>query len=342
MGTMVELLKKLCEAPGVSGDEGCVRDLIKEYVTPYADDIQIDRIGNLIAFKKGKSSNKKVMLAAHMDEVGFIISNINDDGMLKFRTVGGIDPRILPSKRVRIGKNNIPGILGIKAIHLQEPDERKNAVKVKQMYIDIGAKNKEQAQKVINLGDYAVFDSQFVEFGKNKVKAKALDDRVGCAIIAQLIKEELPFDLYACFTSQEEIGLRGAGVAAYNVQPDMAIVLEGTTCSDVADVDEHLHVTRLGRGPAISIADGSSIGNKKLVNKLIDTAKSCGIPFQIKEGMYGGNDAGKIHLTGEGVPTAVVSVPCRYIHSPSSVMDLDDFHNTFKLMKEFLKGCESQ
>ena len=339
---MVELLKKLCELPGVSGDEGKVRDLLKEYVAPHVNEIKIDRIGNLIAYKKGKSSNKKVMLAAHMDEVGFIIYNISDDGMLKFRTVGGIDPRILPSKRVKIGPEGIPGILGIKAIHLQEPSERKNAVKVKQMYIDIGAQNREQAQKLVKLGDYAVFDSEFVQFGQNNVKAKALDDRLGCAILAELVKQEFPFDLYACFTVQEEVGLRGAGVAAYQVEPDIAIVVEGTTCSDVADVDEHLHVTRLGRGPAISIADRASYGNKELVNKLIEAAKANNIPFQIKEGMFGGNDAGSIHVSRAGVATAVVSVPCRYIHSPSSVMNLDDYHNTFKLINEFLKGCESK
>jgi endoglucanase len=282
------------------------------------------------------------MIAAHMDEVGFIITNIGDDGMLKFRPVGGIDPRILPSKRVRIGSNGVPGILGIKAIHLQEPEERKNAVKIKQMYIDIGAKNKEQAEKVVKRGDYAVFDSEFVQFGQNKVKAKALDDRVGCAILTQLIKEEFPFDFYACFTVQEEVGLRGAEVAAYHVQPDLGIVIEGTTCSDVAGVDDHLHITRMGKGPAISIADRSSYGNKDLVKKFIDTAKNSGLPFQIKEGMYGGNDAGKIHISREGVATAVISVPCRYIHSPSSVMDLEDYHNTFNLVNEFLKGCESK
>lgn len=339
---MVELLKKLCEAPGVSGDEGKVRDLLKEYIAPHVDEVKIDRIGNLIAYKKGKNSNKKVMLAAHMDEVGFIITNISDDGMLKFRPVGGIDPRILPSKRVKIGPEAIPGILGIKAIHLQEPGERKNAVKMKQMYIDIGASNKEQAQKLVKLGDYAVFDSDFVQFGQNNVKAKALDDRVGCAILAELVKQEFPFDLYACFTVQEEVGLRGAGVAAYHVEPDLAIVVEGTTCSDVVDVDEHLHVTRLGKGPAISIADRASYGNKELVNKLIETAKINSIPFQIKEGIFGGNDAGSIHVSREGVATAVVSVPCRYIHSPSSVMNLDDCNNTFKLINEFLKGCESK
>lgn len=339
---MVELLKKLCEAPGVSGDEGKVRDLLKEYVSPHVDEVKVDRIGNLIAYKKGKSSRRKVMLAAHMDEVGFIINNISDDGMLKFRPVGGIDPRILPSKRVKIGPDGIPGILGIKAIHLQEPGERKNSVKIKQMYIDIGVQNKEQAQKLVNLGDYVVFDSEFVQFGKNNVKGKALDDRVGCAILAELVKQEFPFDLYACFTVQEEIGLRGAGVAAYHIEPDMAIVVEGTTCSDVVDVDEHLHVTRLGKGPVISIADRTSFGNKELVTKLIETAKANGIPFQIKEGMFGGNDAGAIHVSRGGVATAVVSVPCRYIHSPSSVMNLDDYHNTFKLINEFLKGCESQ
>jgi len=337
---MVDLLKRLTEANGVSGNENEVRELIRQEVEGLADEIKVDRIGNLIAVKKGKSNSKKVMLAAHMDEVGFIISGIGDNGMLKFKTVGGIDPRVLVSKRVRIGSKRYAGVFGIKAIHLQEPEERENAVKLKQMYIDIGAKSKEEAEKIVKPGDYAAFDSAFVPFGQNKVKAKALDDRVGCAVMIELLKDRYDFDLVACFTVQEEVGLRGAEVAAYHIKPDMAVVLEGTTCSDVPGVDEHLYSTVMGKGPAISFMDRTSIGNKSLIKALTAVAEEKGIPYQFKKGTTGGNDAGKIHLSRGGVPSVVVSVPCRYIHSPSSVMDLNDFYNTQKLMYEFLKGCE--
>lgn len=338
---MVELLRRLTEANGVSGNEDEVRDIIKEEILPSVDKVYIDGIGNLIGYKKGKAKDaKRIMLCAHMDEVGFIITSIGDNGMLKFKPVGGIDPRVLVSKRVLIGKDRIPGVLGIKAIHLQEPSERVNAVKVDQMYIDIGVKSKEEAEKLVKLGDYAIFDSHMVEFGDNKIKAKALDDRVGCLALIEALKGEYDHDIYACFTVQEEVGLRGAGVAGYHVQPDIALIVEGTTCSDVSGVDEHMFSTVLGAGPAITIMDGSSISNKDLVEALKDVAEEKNIPYQLKKGTTGGNDAGSIHTSKAGVATCVVSVPCRYIHSPSSVMDMDDFKNTIELVKEFVKGCE--
>ncbi|NMA96266.1 MAG: M42 family metallopeptidase [Clostridiales bacterium] len=338
---MVELLKRLTEANGVSGNEGEVREIIKHEISSLVDDIYIDGIGNLIGYKKGNGNDpKKIMLCAHMDEVGFIISHISDNGMLKFKAVGGIDPRILVSKRVLIGKDEVPGVLGIKAIHLQEPSERTNAVKIDQMYIDIGAKSKEDAKKVVNLGDYGIFDSSLVEFGEGKIKAKALDDRVGCLAIIEALKEEYDHDIYACFTVQEEVGLRGAGVAAFHVKPDIAMIIEGTTCSDVAGVDKHLYTTTMGEGPAVTIRDGSSISDRGLVKLLRDIAEEKGIRYQLKKGTTGGNDAGAIHVSREGIATCVVSVPCRYIHSPSSVMDINDFKGTIELVKEFVKGCE--
>lgn len=338
---MSDLLKRLTEAKGVSGNEDQVRQIIIEEITPLVDEVNVDRIGNVIGFKKGRKSDKKVMLCAHMDEVGFIITKIHDNGMLKFSSVGSIDPRILPSKRVKVGPNSVPGVLGIKAIHLQEPEERQKAVKEDQMYIDIGAKNKEEAEKLINLGDYAIFYSDLVYFGDRKVKSKALDDRVGCLTLIESIKDDYPFDLYLCFTVQEEVGLRGATVASYNIDPDIGLVIEGTTCSDVPGVDPSRHTTRMGKGPAISIADLASYSNKEVVALLIKTAKEANIPFQIKEGVSGGNDAGEIQRARGGAKTGVVSVPCRYIHSPSSVMDLNDLNNTIRLVQEFLKGCEA-
>jgi endoglucanase len=331
------LLKKLTEAIGVSGNEKAVRDIIIKEIGNDCENIAIDRMGNLIALKKGTEGNgKKVMLAAHMDEVGLIVTGITDTGFIKFKPVGGIDARILVSKKVVIGDNRIPGVIGLKAIHLQEPGERKQAVKVKNLYIDIGAKNKEDAEKKVNLGDYIGFDSSCVEFGNNLVKAKALDDRVGCAILIEMLKERYTFDLYACFTVQEEVGLRGAGVAAYTVSPDLALVVEGTTCSDVPGAEEHEHATTLGHGPAVSIMDRASYSDKGLSQLLYNLGKDNNIKVQYKRTTFGGNDAGKIHLTREGIPTAAISVPCRYIHSPVSVMNLDDYEGCKKIVRLFL------
>ncbi len=339
---MAEVLKRLTEANGVTGNEDEVREIILELAAETGAEVSVDRMGNVIAKKKGRTGNKKVMVAAHMDEVGFIITYISENGMLKFKPVGGIDQRILLSKRVHIGKDRIPGVIGVKAIHLQEPKERSTVIRQKQMYIDIGASSKEEAQRVVQLGDYACFDSAFIPFGDNKVKAKALDDRAGCAILLELLKQTYNFDLIACFTVQEEIGLRGARVAAWHVEPDMAVVVEGTTCADIPDVPEHMHTTRMGMGPAISFMDHSSIAHPELFRQMVETAEKNSIPYQIKENISGGNDAGSIQKSRGGVPTVVVSVPCRYIHSPSSMMDLDDYNNTIRLMKEFLKGCETR
>jgi len=341
MAGMVEVLKRLAEARGVTGNENEVRDIILELARPLADECYVDRIGNVIAKKKGSKGGRKVMIAAHMDEIGFIISRISDNGMLRFLPVGGIDQRILVSKRVLVGKDRVPGVIGVKAIHLQEPDERRKVINQKQMYIDIGARSREEAEKVVKIGDYASFDSDFVCFGDNKVKSKALDDRAGCSILLELLKDTYECDLYACFTVQEEIGLRGAEVAAYHIEPDLGLVVEGTTCADLPDVPDHLHTTRMGKGPAISFMDNSSIANKDLFKRMVKTAEDNSIPYQIKENVAGGNDAGRIQTSRSGVPTVVVSVPCRYIHSPSSVMDLDDFKNTHLLIQKFLKGVEA-
>ncbi len=338
---MVEVLKRLTEARGVSGNENEVREIVIELASKTGAEVSVDRMGNVIARKLGKAGAKKIMLAAHMDEVGFIISSISENGMLKFQTIGSIDQRLLLSKRVLIGKNAVPGVIGVKAIHLQQPDERNQVVKQKQMFIDIGAGSKEEAQKAVQLGDYASFDSSFIHFGDNKIKAKALDDRVGCSVLLEILKESYEFELIACFTTQEEVGLRGATVAAYHLEPDMAVVLEGTTCADIPDVPEHMMTTRMGRGPAISFMDNSSIANPKLFNQMVETAETHGIPYQIKENIAGGNDAGTIQTVRSGVATVVVSTPCRYIHSPSSMLDLEDYYNAIRLVKEFLKGCES-
>ncbi len=331
-------LKELCELNGVSGDEGTVRSFIEEKITPYADSVHTDNIGNLIAFRKG-SIHKKVMISAHMDEVGFIVSKITDDGYLKFKEVGGIDPRVIVSKRVKIGKDGIDGIIAQKAIHLQSREERGKVAPVDSLFIDIGASSKEEAEKKASLGDYVSFCTKYAETG-GKVKAKALDDRVGCSILIDIIQEKNLYDTYYVFGAQEEVGLRGAAVYAYNLKPDIALVLEGTTCSDVHGAKEHEYVTVCGGGAAVSFMDRTSIVNRRYHKWLYETAEKEGISVQYKRTTAGGNDAGRIHRIKDGILTASLSVPCRYIHSPVSVASLSDIDAVRSLTKIFTQRWE--
>jgi endoglucanase len=336
------LLRDLTEKVGVSGNEEQIREYIKDKIKDYCDDIKIDVMGNLIAYKKSnKRNSKNVIISAHMDEVGFMVTKITDKGFLKFKSVGGIDDRILLSKKVVIGNEKIKGVIGLKAIHLQNEEERKKPVKISDMYIDIGASSKEEAKKKINLGDYGTFLSNYVEFGDRLVKAKALDDRVGCSIIIELLKNTYPCNIYACFTVQEEVGLRGAMTAAYGIDADLALILECTTSCDVPDVGEHESVTTIGEGPAISIIDRATYSDKRLNNYIKEQAENKRISYQYKRGIFGGNDAGKIHLSKTGIPSCSISVPCRYIHSPISVMSIKDYDNTFKLAQAFLENIEN-
>lgn len=334
------LLKELCEFNGVSGNETAVRNFILEKIKPLADEIQIDSIGNVLVLKKGKSKEKKVMLAAHMDEVGLIISGITEKGFLEFKTVGGIDPRVLISKRVAVGANKVPGIIGIKAIHLQEKSERESVPKIKNLYIDIGAKDKDEAKTLVQLGDYAAFDTQFTELGAGRVKAKAIDDRVGCAVLIDLMEVPCRYDTYFCFTVQEEVGLRGAGVAARRISPDIALVLESTTCADVFGSEPKDYVTRLGHGVAVSFMDRTTIVPTPFRQWLYETAQKENIPVQYKQAVAGGNDAGIIHIANRGVKTASLSVPCRYLHSPAGIADMADAAAMYDLAKLFLERID--
>jgi len=333
------LLEKLSNAFGVSGYEDEVRALLTEVVREHVNECHTDALGNLIAFKKGYRGAFKVMLAAHMDEVGLMITHIDKEGFLHFRPVGGVDQRVLLAKEVVIGKDRVPGVIGVKPIHLLEEEERKRVVKVKEMVIDIGASSKEEAEKAVKVGDYATFATRFCvldEEGLRTVKGKAFDGRVGCAVLVELVKERYPFDLYAVFTVQEEVGLRGARVAAYAVGPQASFVLEGTVCDDIPREKDISPTTELGKGPAITIMDRTFIADRRLVRLLTETAEELGIPYQYKQPGVGGTDAGAIHITKEGVPSATVSVPCRYIHSPASILSLNDFDHTVQLMKAVL------
>lgn len=336
------LLKQLTEASGISGNEKEVRDLIISEIKDHVDNIKIDRIGNVIAYKKGKDAKKKLMITAHMDEVGLLIKEIDTMGLLKFTTVGGVDKRILVSKPVLIGKDKIAGVIGAKPIHLQRKEEWTRALNLDELYIDIGAKSKEEAEKIVSVGDYVSFASDYVEFGEGLVKAKALDNRVGCSLLIELVKEIKDISFYAVFTVMEEIGLVGAGPAAYEVNPDISLVLEGTLCYDMPKLDTHLVPTYLNQGPAISLIDRTTVYDHNFRNKIVKIAEKNNIPFQYRKTSMGGNDSGKIHTSRDGSITTTISVPCRYIHSPASVMSKTDYNNTYTLLKAILFEFERE
>ena len=339
---MIELLKNLCMLNGISGNENSVREFIIEKIDGKCN-YSVDNLGNIIAFKKGRNvPEKKVMISAHMDEVGMIVTYINEDGTLKISPVGGIDPRVVFGRRVYIGSSKIPGVIGGKAIHNLTADERKNAVKFEDMNVDIGCSTKDDAEKLIDLGDSVCFVSDFFEFGDNRIKGKAIDDRAGCAIMIQMINSELEYDTWFTFVVQEEIGLRGATVAVKAVKPDYAIVIESTTAADIPSAFNEKQVCRLGNGPVISFMDRHTIYDKELYNMAFKLAKENNIPCQTKTMVAGGNDAGAIHLGAGGVKTAAISLPCRYLHSPSSVIDKNDFYNSCKLINLMLNRIYSK
>lgn len=328
------MLKKLCLLNGASGDEDSVRDFIISKIKDYCK-YEIDALGSVVAFKKGKKQpNNRIMLSAHMDEVGFIITNITDDGYLKFSAVGGIDARVVVDRTVVI--NNIKGVIGSKAVHLLTAEERKTAPSFDNLYIDIGAKSREEALKFVSLGDFAYFDSDYYEFGNGYIKAKALDDRIGCMLLIELIKSELEYDTWFCFNVQEEVGLRGAACTSYRVQSDIAIVLEATTAADLDGVSGGSRCCVLGDGPVVSFMDGRTVYDKKLFELAFSTAKENHIKIQTKTAIAGGNDAGAIQTSGNGCRVISISLPCRYIHSSASVVKHSDIDETNKLLKAFL------
>lgn len=338
---MLETIKKLSLLDGVSGRENAVRDYIINEVSVYADSIETDPLGNLIVFKKGKNTPKnKVMLDAHMDEVGMMITYINSDGTLEFDRVGGIDKRVMLGKPVTVGENKIQGVIGVKATHMVPSAEKLTMPST--MYIDIGADSKEEAEKVVSLGDYVCFNSEFVEFGDGLIKGKALDDRAGCAILIDMIKSELPYDMYFNFAAGEEVGFGIAQTAFYKVQPDYAIVVETTTAADLADVPENKKVCSLGNGGVISFMDRRTIYPKELFDRAFELAEKHGIKAQVKSLVAGGNNAGVIHKTAGGIRTITVSLPCRYLHSPSCVLKKEDVEESAKLIRvlaeEFANG----
>lgn len=334
---MLEQLKTLCALNGVSGNEDAVRAYIRREAEPYADSIRTDALGNLIVHKKGKkSTGKKLLLAAHMDEVGVIVTGITDQGFLRFDFVGGVDRRVALGKHVVLGEARVPGIIGLKAIHLMSRDELKKVPKTDSLYIDIGATDKASAEELVELGTYGAFVGEPEEFGAGMFKGKAIDDRLGCAIMLALLREELPLDVTFAFTAQEEVGTRGAFGAAFSVTPEVALVLETTTAADLPDVSGAQRVCAPGKGPVISYMDGGTIYDWSLFEALRDLAEQNGIPWQTKEYIAGGNDARTIQRTKSGVRVAAISAAVRYLHAPVSVANCHDFENMLCLTRLFL------
>ena len=332
----LRLLEKLCNACAVSGDEGEVRKIVLEEVRPHVDEVSVDALGNVLALKAGAGDQRlQVMLAAHMDEVGFMLVSDEEDGYFRFDNVGGIDVRQLPGKPVRIGGEHVHGVIGAKPIHLTTEDERSHSISLDSLRIDVGPGNNR-----VKVGDRATFATRFARIGPS-LRAKALDDRLGVATLIELVKHAPPnIDLLAAFTVQEEVGLRGARVAAYAFDPDVAIVLDSTPANDLPAWDgaeNTRYNTRLGAGPAIYLADGATLSDPRLVRLFMETAEQVGLPYQIRQPGGGGTDAGAIHKQRAGIPSISVSVPGRYAHTAASIARLADWKNTLALVYHALQ-----
>lgn len=339
------ILRELSEAIGVSGREEAVRALILKAIDGHAQDITIDPMGSITARKPASQPDApRVMLAAHMDEVGFMVMGFDGDGLIRFAAVGGIDDRILPGLRVKIGAQSVQGVIVWTPIH---KNTEQNVVKISSLRIDIGASSKDEASGKVKRGDLIAFDSQYMELQSGVLRGKSFDDRAGCSLLVDVLQSEdaYPVEVLAAFTVQEEIGLRGAQVAAQTLNPDVAFVLEGTTANDIPnaaaqiDDDRDLNPTCVMRGgPVLSILDSSMIIPPALLGFLRQTAEAEGIPFQYKTLPGGGTDGGAIHITNGGVQTAVISLPCRYIHSPTAYLHRDDYDHTLRLIKAVLRN----
>ena len=328
---MIELLKKYCNIASPSGSEEKMREAIINDVKDFADEYSVDNLGNLIVFKKGKKTPiKKVMLDAHMDEIGFMITGIDEDGYLRFGNLGGIDGKVLFGKRVKIG--NLCGVIGGAPVHLLAADERKKVQKNDNLRIDIGAKDKADALSKVKIGDTAVFDTDFCDMGE-KIAARGLDDKVGCAVMVKLIQSDLEYDTYFSFSVQEEIGCRGATVTSYSVAPDCAITVESTTAADLYGVPEDKTVCCLGKGAALSLMDNGTLYDKEVIHKVLKTAEESGISAQLKTAVAGGTNASVIHKSRSGVKTVNIALPCRYIHSAYCVAAKSDIESLYQLVK---------
>ncbi len=347
----VELVKEISLAFGPTGCEYEVRELIYSKIKDLGAEIKTDKMGNMVALIRGsrpEGERERIMISAHMDEVGFMVRDIDKEGYLKLSTVGGIDNRVIAGKRI-VFKNDegvkTQGVICTKAIHHKPRDERDKVTTLDRMYADIGAKSNEETEECVKLADFAVFDSEFVVFGEDDafVKSKALDDRMGCAAMVEIMQKwhnegyKPENDIVFAFTVREETGMSGAGVTAHKYAPDYSIVLECTAVADISDVPAHKRVGKLGDGGAVSLADRSTIYREDMVKLAMDTAEKYGIKAQLKKYVSGGNDAGHIHKSRAGVKTIAISIPTRYLHSAACVAAWSDYEATRDLAEKIMK-----
>ncbi|MEM0021186.1 MAG: M42 family metallopeptidase [Fervidicoccaceae archaeon] len=345
------LLKKYADANGPSGLEDEVRSILIEDLRDSSDKLWIDSMGNVIALKRGES-DRKLMIAAHMDEISLIVKHIDDKGFLRFSPIGGWNERVLPGSRVRVRTSSgkwIKGVIGVKPPHLITPEEEKKVIEMNKLFIDIGASSRDEALSLgVEKGSRIIFDQELVSLTEYRVTGKALDDRVGlvAALKAFIESEPKEVTLYFVATVQEEVGLKGAKTSAFQISPHIAIALDTTTANDVPDVEEHEAVAKIGQGPAIKIVDGRSgsglLTHPKILERLISVAKSRGIPYQAEVLTGGTTDSSAIQLNKEGVPAGTISIPTRYIHSQVELLDLRDLHNSVELLKAFYESLSSQ
>ena len=331
-----ENLEQLSNACGVTGREEEVRNLMIKLMKPYVDKITVDNFDNVIALKKGKLTSPKVMLAAHMDEIGLMVKTINKEGFLQFAKMGGIDDRILLAQKVIVytKKGPLQGIIGSKPPHIQKEEERKKIVTYDELFIDIGAESRENANSMgVAVGDPIGFDVKYSHIGKDTVIGKAFDNRAGCAVMIETLNqlEKTDCTIFAVGTVQEEVGLRGAGTAAFGVDPDVALALDVTVAGDVPGVREFDTSVKMGKGPALTVSDSGLIANPKVLRWLREVAEAAKIPYQLETGLLGTTDAARISLTRQGVPSGTICIGTRYIHSPVSMMSLTDAENSAKL-----------
>ncbi len=338
MNTFFDKLKMYCELLAPSGMEGPVRDRILSDIKDSGADYEIDTVGNLIVFKKGRKRRPcKLLVAAHMDEVGFMVTYIGEDGYLWFDAIGGIDRRVVSGRRLRFCHNNMTGIVASKSIHIQKPEEFGMCEPISEMQIDIGCNTRESAEKLVKIGDCAVFCPNFESFGDGLIKSKAIDDRFGCALMTELICSDLEYDTYFAFDTCEEIGCDGAKEVCHRIRPDIAIILESTTAGDTCDTPEGKRACELRKGAVISHMDGGTIYDKELVALAMELGKENGIPCQLKNIVAGGNEAHAFQQGALGARVLAISAPTRYIHSACSVAAKEDLLSVGKLTRAIIE-----
>lgn len=338
----IELLRRLSDAFGPPGAEDEPREILKADLEGVADEVRVDKLGNVFFYHRGDDAAPVVMLAAHTDEVALLTTYIEEKGFLRFHTLGGIPAGILPGQRLvfKGRKGPLRGIIGTKPPHIMTEEERKKPADMASLFVDVGAESREAAEeKGCHIGMTGVFDVEFTELGGGYLRGKAFDDRAGCFVMAEAFKELVghPCNVVAVGTVQEEVGLRGARTSAWQVEPDYGLALEGTFAADIPGSSPHQTSAGLRKGPVVTIADRSVIAHPKVLQSIMDAAEAESIPYQFKKIPSGGTDAGAIHLTKAGVPSGTVATPCRYIHGPAAVAHVEDLENTIRLVKAFVK-----